>query len=211
MTEAKKANDRQEEEWREVIPDFEYGNPIKVYVSNFGRVKTDTRIAKERLLKGSMLEGYKAFHFRYFKPRSQQQTNQIAEMKSAAKAAKVAWREAVKKRIIEKRKADETEQKLQHTYQQKEKAYKKELKSDEKKRVTHITYLAHRLVAEYFTEKPSPEHNVVIHKDFDKLNNHVSNVQWVTNDEAAAHHLNNPTVIAEKQSRKVKRKAAKSA
>jgi hypothetical protein len=205
MAEVQKAKDLPGEEWREVIPEFSYGNQIRVYVSNFGRVKTDTRIAKERLLKGSNLEGYRAFHFRYFKPRTEAETQKIANLKAATKAAKAAWRDAVKQRIIENRKTDESEAKLQHEYLLKEKAYKKELKQDEKERVIHVTYLAHRLVAEYFTEKPSPEHVVVVHKDFDKLNNHVSNVQWATNDEASAHQQNSPAVIAEKQSRKGKR------
>jgi hypothetical protein len=205
MADVQKANDLPGEVWREVIPDFEFGNPIRVFISNHGRVKTDTRIAKERLLKGSNLEGYRAFHFRYFKPRSEEETQKIAQLKALAKAAKIAWRETVKQRIIERRKADESESKLQHEFLQKEKAYKKELKQDEKKRVIHVTYLAHRLVAEYFTEKPSPDHVVVVHKDFDKTNNHVSNVQWATNDEASAHQQNSPAVIAEKKSRKGKR------
>lgn len=42
----------------------------------------------------------------------------------------------------------------------------------------------HRLVAETFIENPDPEHNnVVMHKDNDYLNNHVSNLKWGTQSE----------------------------
>ncbi|MGL5691312.1 MAG: HNH endonuclease [Bacteroidales bacterium] len=37
----------------------------------------------------------------------------------------------------------------------------------------------HRLVAKYHVENPFNE-NVVNHKDFDKTNNHPSNLEWVT-------------------------------
>jgi hypothetical protein len=205
MTDVQSAADWKGEVWKEVKPNFEYGNPIKVYISNYGRVKTDSRISTSRILKGSKLEGYTAFHFRYFKSRTNQETEKLAHLKAAAKAAKIAWREAVKTRIIEKRKADETEIKLHHDFIIKEKKYKKELKADEKRRVIHVTYLAHRLVAEYFTDKPSSAHQIVIHKDHDKLNNHVDNVQWATIEQASAHQQNSPAVIAEKKTRKGKR------
>lgn len=42
----------------------------------------------------------------------------------------------------------------------------------------------HRLVAKTFLENPDPlKYNVVMHKDNDQLNNHVSNLQWGTQSE----------------------------
>lgn len=41
---------------------------------------------------------------------------------------------------------------------------------------------AHTLVGELFLERPTPEHQID-HKDGNKLNNHVSNLEWVTRQE----------------------------
>lgn len=53
----------------------------------------------------------------------------------------------------------------------------------------HKTVWYHRLVANYFLEKPSSQH-VVNHNDGNKLNNHVSNLEWVTSSENRLHAIN---------------------
>lgn len=57
------------------------------------------------------------------------------------------------------------------------------------------TIYLHKLVAEYFIEKPSNDHLCVIHLDFNKKNNHTSNLKWVTKEELTEHHKNNPNII----------------
>ena len=56
---------------------------------------------------------------------------------------------------------------------------------------TGYTYI-HRFVAENFLEKPSEEHNHVIHVDFDKNNNKWNNLNWVTEAEWKAHVKESP-------------------
>jgi hypothetical protein len=48
-------------------------------------------------------------------------------------------------------------------------------------------YLIHRLVAEFFIEKKSQLHKVVIHQDGNRFNNHFSNLAWVSTKESFKH------------------------
>jgi hypothetical protein len=55
--------------------------------------------------------------------------------------------------------------------------------------------LIHRLVAQYFLEKPSDAHKFVIHLDHNKLNNVAQNLQWATQEELTLHTSNSKAVI----------------
>jgi hypothetical protein len=56
-------------------------------------------------------------------------------------------------------------------------------------------YYLHRLVAEYFTKKPSTKHSFVIHVDHIKENNKADNLKWVTHESQIGHALNDPNVL----------------
>ena len=56
------------------------------------------------------------------------------------------------------------------------------------------TYYVHRLVADLFMPKSSEEMVYVLHLDFDKKNNHVSNLKWATKREMELHQQNSPFV-----------------
>lgn len=49
----------------------------------------------------------------------------------------------------------------------------------------------HRLVAEHFIKKENKNHNIVNHKDGDKTNNNIKNLEWCTQKENVAHAINN--------------------
>lgn len=59
----------------------------------------------------------------------------------------------------------------------------------------HKHIMLSRAVAEAFVEKPSAEHNFVIHLNFDNLNDYYTNLKWVTEPEKYAHQRINPNVI----------------
>jgi hypothetical protein len=50
--------------------------------------------------------------------------------------------------------------------------------------------LVHRIVANAFIFRPKGK-DIINHKDFNKANNHVSNLEWVTNRENCIHYYSN--------------------
>ena len=63
---------------------------------------------------------------------------------------------------------------------------------EEKKRPTRKKIPVHKLVAHYFVKNDNPEEKIsVIHKDYDKQNNHYINLNWATAQEAGLHAWNN--------------------
>ncbi|MEM7104997.1 MAG: NUMOD4 domain-containing protein [Bacteroidota bacterium] len=62
----------------------------------------------------------------------------------------------------------------------------------------------HKVIAEMFLDRPSSDYDIVIHKDFDKENNHVKNLGWVTKEEWIVHLNKNPRFIEARQNQKHK-------
>lgn len=61
-------------------------------------------------------------------------------------------------------------------------------------KITQQHYV-HRLVAETFLKKQHGDEHYVIHLDFDKGNNSIYNLKWVTEEELVKHNNRNPTVL----------------
>ena len=53
----------------------------------------------------------------------------------------------------------------------------------------------HKLIAEQFLKRKTDKHNFVIHKDYDKSNNSVSNLKWASKEELNKHHKKNPNIL----------------
>jgi len=58
-----------------------------------------------------------------------------------------------------------------------------------------VSRCVHKLVAYYFLPEPQPGQNCVIHFDFNKQNNSVKNLKWVTREEMFQHQNHNPKVL----------------
>ncbi len=58
----------------------------------------------------------------------------------------------------------------------------------------HKHIMLSRAVAEFYNAKPSAEHDHVIHLDFNNLNDHYTNLKWVTEKEKYDHQRINPNV-----------------
>lgn len=63
----------------------------------------------------------------------------------------------------------------------------------------------HKLVAQHFITKENDEQRFVIHLDYDKTNNEISNLKWATKREKELHQFNNPTweAVVKKRSRNI--------
>ena len=67
------------------------------------------------------------------------------------------------------------------------------------------TYYVHKLVAELFLKKESDTKKYVIHVDYNKGNNYVSNLKWADKEEMFAHQQNNPLVLESREKQKGRR------
>lgn len=61
--------------------------------------------------------------------------------------------------------------------------------------------VVHRFVADNFINKPSDKHKFVVHKDFNKANNHFNNLEWLTQEELNEHSKNSPLYEKAKKKR----------
>ncbi len=118
-----------EEQWRAIeiaVQDLE--KPPKYEISNFGRLRSLQKDGSFKILKGSVIQGYKSLNIRLPKGKS-------------------------------------------------------------------FNRYVHKLVATEFNEIASELHCFVIHKDYDKHNNHYTNLAWVTKEEMLEHNKTNPNVL----------------
>lgn len=60
---------------------------------------------------------------------------------------------------------------------------------------TSKSYFIHKLVAEHFCDKPSPDHSYVIHLDHQNHNNKASNLKFATYAEMLEHQSKNPNAL----------------
>lgn len=184
------------EKWKEVPIELDFEYNFKLEISNFGRARSFHARAQGNILKGSFNDGYKALRYTFAAPRTPANQKKFLNFRKQLEAAAKTIRELTKAKAL-KREINEALAKQAELKQ----AYQKFFKADYKSRIHYRDFMIHVEVAKAFLPKPTKDEVVVGHLDFNKLNNHVSNLKWMTYPENYAHQRNSPAVIAEKKSR----------
>ena len=188
------------EEWIAVEFDFEFTNKTRFEVSNCGNVRSFNKVSDGRILNGSLTEGFKVIRLKLYKPREEKEEQKFNVLKKEISALFAKRRETLRKNEIA-----ET-QKLTELIEKKKTQLSKKLDRNLKKRTINHHFMIHRLVAAYFLPAPRPDQTIVAHLDYNKLNNSVTNLRWMNQEEHSLHQSKNPKVIAEKKWRKYKQK-----
>ena len=188
------------EEWKTVEFDFEFTNKTRFEVSNCGNVRSFNKVSDGRILNGSLTEGFKVIRLKLYKPREEKEEQKFNVLKKEISALFAKRRETLRKNEIA-----ET-QKLTELIEKKKTQLSKKLDRNLKKRTINHHFMIHRLVAAYFLPAPRPDQTIVAHIDYNKLNNSVTNLRWMNQEEHSLHQSKNPKVIAEKKWRKYKQK-----
>ncbi len=68
-------------------------------------------------------------------------------------------------------------------------------------KLKHRHAFMYKLVAQHFLVQPSSEHTFVLHLDYAKSNDYVTNLKWATKEEMLAHQRKSPYVIRAKENR----------
>jgi hypothetical protein len=192
------AKDYPGEKWKEVKFDFDFTNDYSLKVSNFGRLKSFNKVSDGEILKGTTINGYRIIRLKFYTKRDekvQARLNYLQQqvLKLMAKQKAQIENKESRKTILETSKLLESLKKNLH----------KKFMEDTRKRTINYHALIHRLVAEYFLPKPKPGAIKVAHLDFNKLNNRVENLKWMTPEENFKHQQKSPYVIKEKAQRKL--------
>lgn len=189
------------EVWKTVTFPFEIANTGRIEVSNFGRLRTFNKISDGNIIMGSMINGYRIIRLKLYKPREAKTQDGFDYLQKQvfklARQIKLLKEEGESKEVI-----DETAELLDILKNKLSKKYKDELK----KRTINYHSLIHRLVAEYFLDKPGESQTLVAHLDHEKLNNRSYNLKWMTPEENYEHQKSSPYVIKEKLERRTGRR-----
>ncbi len=192
------------EQWKPIVFDFEFVNETRIEVSNYGRVKTFNKISKGKILKGSLINGYKIIRLKFFHPRDEKVQRKFIKLQAEVLKSRNKVKE-LKASLLQYKPRETGYKEMKNALEEATAFWRKEqdslskkFKQDLKDRTIHYHALFHRLVAEYFINQPSENHTVVGHLDYDKFNNRKSNLKWMTPEENYKHQRFSPNVIASK-------------
>lgn len=194
------------EKWKTVKFDSVFTNEGKIEVSSFGRIRTFNKLSDGNIIKGSMINGYKIIRLKLYTAREDKIQKQLDYMQQQV------FKLAKKIKSLKENKAGKTEIKEAEFLLESMKAnLSKKFQDDLKARTVHQHFLIHRLVASYFLPKPSSKKIIVGHLDYNKLNNRVDNLKWMTQEENSIHQQSSPYVMKEKKERNIRKEDSKTA
>lgn len=189
--------EQEKETWKPIVFDFEYTNPSRYEVSNWGRIRSFNMISNGNIVKGSISEGYPIIRFKLYQPRNGVLAQEFEQLE-----IEIAKLQKRKSTLIKENAPTLVINRISHDLDKKLKNIRKKKTKDLKNRTVHKHFFIHRLVADYFLPTPKSEAAVVGHLDYDKCYNHVSNLQWMTLKENKIHTEQSPHVITAKKERK---------
>lgn len=190
------------EQWKTVQFNFEFTNDFRLQVSNFGRLRTFNKISEGNIIKGSMTEGYRIVRLKLYQPRDEKTQAHLHNLRQQVFKLSKELNRQIKEGANKQTIAETTL--LLNTLKKK---VSKKFQQDLKARTINYHSLIHRLVAEYFLPPPIKGQTVVAHLDYDKLNNRVTNLKWMTPEENYEHQKSSPYVIKEKRERQDRQQA----
>ncbi len=180
---------QKKEIWKEYPLDFDFEGSYRIEVSDKGNIKTyNTLNPGGKIIKGSLQGGFPIIRIKLFRKRSETDQNKLNEVQEQIDVlnSKIKELDFGKKDAEEKQKLREERDSLV------QKRKKHNLRID-KKRCINIAILKHKAVAELFLPKPENEDKkFIIHKDFDKENNSVDNLEWASQEELNTRYQQHP-------------------
>ena len=206
MKELKSIKSLSGEKWVKLNFDLEFKVGKKIFLSSMGRVASYID-GKANLLNYTYVTGYKTVSLTFFAPPSAEENKTtdslrvrfykaLAQYNHAKKALKALKRKPTAYKAQEKEVA-----RLKAAFEDITKKRKDfGLKSLTKRRVYKKVFI-HRDLAQHFLPKPKKDQKIVIHMDYNKENNALKNLRWVTTAEAAAHIAKNPEIIKARKNR----------
>ncbi len=179
----------EKEIWKEYPLNIEFDSDYKIEVSNKGRLRTFNKLHPDgKILECSLQGGFKCLRSTLWKNRSQSDEQKVEKLQAEI----AAYNQKIKQLGTSE---EELAEKVQLRAEREEIALAKSklIKRLNKKYRIYFCVLVHRAVAEVFLEKPdSEDQKFIIHKDFDKLNNKASNLEWVNQETLNSRYMHHP-------------------
>lgn len=183
------------EKWKEYPIEKEFEGFYRIEISDHGNIRTFSKVnPKGKLVKGSMQGGFRILRAKLRKKWSEADHKKIDHLNAEINILNTE--------ITQLKSNKELEEKVAELRQSRDRLIQKRKKLNTKltnKNTINLALLFHKGVAELFLEKPkSADQKFVIHKDFDKLNNNVDNLEWASQSELDERMQNHPKVILKK-------------